>query len=298
MATIDNEMTQFPAGNASNRQGAPVPPPLNPAPQGAPRKKNNSNWKNAAIGAGAGVAIGGAAAMAMGMAPNEDAAEEVQVPEWSDGEVKVATGITDDMSFDEAFAAARNEVGPGGAFEWRGHVYGTYTKSEWNNMTAEERAEYNEHFSWGHGSSESYAHNSTHHTDVHHHDTAHEVHIHHDEPVVTHEEVSQVEVISAEPEVEVLGVVHDADTGSNYGAASIDGQEVILVDVDGDLSFDYLAADFNENGVIEDDEVIDISEHNLTVNDLGGFTDGYDAGGDMLADDGPDYTNDDVFYEG
>ena len=38
---------------------------------------------------------------------------------------------SDEMSFDEAFAAARAEVGAGGVFEWRGSYYGTYESEEW-----------------------------------------------------------------------------------------------------------------------------------------------------------------------
>ena len=42
--------------------------------------------------------------------------------------------VDDNASFAEAFADARAQVGPGGAFEWRGHVYNTYYAEEWNNM--------------------------------------------------------------------------------------------------------------------------------------------------------------------
>ena len=44
------------------------------------------------------------------------------------GNVKVAE-VSDDMSFDEAFASARKQVGAGGVFEWRGKLYGTYYKN-------------------------------------------------------------------------------------------------------------------------------------------------------------------------
>jgi hypothetical protein len=46
------------------------------------------------------------------------------------------------MSFNEAFAAARSEVGAGGVFEWRGQVYGTYYGDEWNAMTDEEKDDF------------------------------------------------------------------------------------------------------------------------------------------------------------
>ena len=40
-------------------------------------------------------------------------------------EAPFAGGISDDMSFNEAFATARAEVGAGGIFEWKGNSYNT-----------------------------------------------------------------------------------------------------------------------------------------------------------------------------
>ena len=61
-------------------------------------------------------------------------------------EILEAHSVTDDMSFSEAFTAARNEVGPGGAFVWHGQVYGTYRGDdpEWQEMSAEARAEHSQ----------------------------------------------------------------------------------------------------------------------------------------------------------
>ena len=52
--------------------------------------------------------------------------------------------VSDDMSFNEAFSAAREEVGPGGVFYWRGGIYGTYNKEEWESISEEERADFTE----------------------------------------------------------------------------------------------------------------------------------------------------------
>ena len=46
------------------------------------------------------------------------------------------------ISFSEAFAQARAEVGPGGVFHWHGGIYNTYTAEEWNAMSHEEKAEF------------------------------------------------------------------------------------------------------------------------------------------------------------
>ena len=43
--------------------------------------------------------------------------------------------VDDNVSFATAFADARAQVGPGGAFEWRGHVYNTFYEEEWNSMS-------------------------------------------------------------------------------------------------------------------------------------------------------------------
>lgn len=278
--TIQNDDTNIVGG-----QGSQAVPPAVPTYGAKPKKKGGDNtWRNAAIGAGVGVVAGGGAAFAMDAIPSSDdvqAEVDETRPDWAVGDIKVASGVNDDMSFNEAFAAARAEVGPGGAFEWHGQVYGTYTASEWNHMSAAERAEFNSHFDWNNADHSSYAHNDTHHHDVHHY--------HHTE--VHHYESAHVSDVNDDPEVEVLGVVHDDETGANYGGMTIDGQEVILVDVDGNLTFDYMAGDFNQNGVIEDHEIVDISGQHITVNDLGGFSDGshhgvYDDG----MNDGPDYT--------
>jgi len=56
----------------------------------------------------------------------------------------VATRTDDEMSFGEAFAAARAEVGPGGAFSWRGKVFGTFYKDEWNSLPTETQKTFGE----------------------------------------------------------------------------------------------------------------------------------------------------------
>lgn len=38
----------------------------------------------------------------------------------------------EDKSFGDAFAAAREDLGPGATFEWHGNLYSTFTAEEWN----------------------------------------------------------------------------------------------------------------------------------------------------------------------
>jgi hypothetical protein len=50
--------------------------------------------------------------------------------------------VSNSMSFDQAFAAARAEVGPGGVFAWHGGIYGTYYETEWDSMSDEQKFEF------------------------------------------------------------------------------------------------------------------------------------------------------------
>ena len=55
---------------------------------------------------------------------------------------QVATTVTDDMSFGEAFQASREELGPGNFFWWKGRFYNNYQEEEWNNLTEAEQASF------------------------------------------------------------------------------------------------------------------------------------------------------------
>ena len=56
----------------------------------------------------------------------------------ADEGLKVAT-VSDSMSFNHAFEAARAQVGAGGVFTWRGHIFNTYTEAEWKAMSHEDK---------------------------------------------------------------------------------------------------------------------------------------------------------------
>lgn len=217
-------------------------------------------------------------------------------------DVPVAHSVNDDMSFSEAFAAARHEVGAGGAFAWHGNVYGTYYAEEWDNMTPEQRADYQSHVTL----------QPTHYTA--------ETHTTTDEQPLQAEvqgQPSEEQTIQAElqeqpsgdmaqagevpqqmdevtAEVEVLGVVHDDATGSDVIATTIGDQEVFFVDAGGDGTIEGMAADINNDGQITADEVIDISDQGLTTAGvIGAGTPSVDNNL-MASNDGqfPDYVND------
>lgn len=163
--------------------------------QNSPAKNNDKTKKvltKVGIGLASGaIAGGGAAILASSMQPEgevlvDDPNDTINItePEPDDtvatpnqgaypdlnmdalvNDLDIATGVNNDMSFQQAFAAARAEVGAGGAFEWRGRVYSTFYENEWNNMSPAARAEFQSHFAWnhhGHHDVNSVANNDTH----------------------------------------------------------------------------------------------------------------------------------------
>lgn len=219
-------------------------------------------------------------------------------PIWTDGNIAVATGVNDNMSFAEAFNAARTEVGPGGAFEWQGNVYGTYTAEEWALMTEEEKKEYNNHFNWSNHATaeaeigsenatpetggenatpETSGENATPETSGENAipETDGSIHIDETNNDITSSinNTTEVEIIDSTPaDVEILGVIPDEGNTGNIGSVIIDGQEVILIDVDGtDDQFEYMAADLDNDGRITADEIVDISDQNISVSQFNNY---------------------------
>ena len=52
--------------------------------------------------------------------------------------------VSSQSTFGDAFNEARNELGPGGIFEWNGNYYNTYLKEEWQAMSAEDKIAYSQ----------------------------------------------------------------------------------------------------------------------------------------------------------
>ena len=69
--------------------------------------------------------------------------------------------------------------------------------------------------------------------------------------------------------MEIIGVDHaniDGEHDSIIGSASINGQAVYFIDVDGqDDEFELMVADTNGNQQIDEGEVVDISEQHMSV---------------------------------
>lgn len=322
-----------------------------PTPSSTTTKETGKMAKKAGIYAAGGILLGGASALYADMNGNNHAAmAEVTTP----GDTEIQEGISlsdvnsegaeavadnianDDVTFDEAFANARAEFGPGSSFAWKGNVYATYTKEEWDGMTDDEKTDFYQQINIPNPDSEAEmsvvadAHLEES-SFVQENETLQEEPT--DNPELTAvsepteettplgevtatdtslEELPEIEGINIvtveapEPEIgmdaeiQILGVENVPEMEANIGTLNIDGQEVFVVDVDGDMVFDTMAVDMNQDGMIDDDEIFNIQDYGLTVEGLGGYTDSGDLdpmgnpdsmGNDMYAsnDEGPDY---------
>lgn len=229
-----------------------------------------AKWKEVTIGGVSGIALGAAGTLFASSVATEASAAEVTDEEALNeteegnaeenggaGTAQQATGTYDSMSFGQAFTAARAEVGPGGVFEWHGNLYGTYTAEEWASMDATARDEYYASIHWD-GPSHQYVASNNHHSTSTHSGDVHQT-----------AQVEQTPEKEDDPEVEIIGIEHaniDGEHDSIIGTASINGQSVYFVDVDGeDDEFELMVADVNNNNQIEENEVIDISQQHVSV---------------------------------
>ena len=244
----------------------------NHAPEANDKKQGVAG--KVAFGVG-GAALGVGATMAgQAMAADTDkegVSEEVN-PE--DSIIATETGIrvahVDQAdSFAEAFAEARSQVGSGGVFEWHGRVYGTYLKDEWANMTEEQRADFQSSIDYDSVLSENGA-------TQEHYATADQPNV---QPTVEHhenhhhEEPSQVvevtDEVAVDPEVRILSVemtdLNRDGVPENAVLMDVDGNEVLVLDINLDSVADLAICDVNRNGQLDCGEILDISDDGLVI---------------------------------
>lgn len=222
--------------------------------------KKTSKWEKTAAMAGVGAAgIAGGIGLSA-MASDDDAKESADLAERHTvkpvGDVKVAE-VNDDMSFSEAFASARKQVGAGGVFEWRGKQYGTYYKTEWDSMSQAEKDQYAANV-FGTSSSKSSS-------------TPEQEQLQHDIPSENLADNSQSSVSGEDVKGELVGVQTVTDENGNpmtVVAAKINGHNSVFVDADVDGYVDVAAMDANADGVLEDNEIVTIAKGAMPVSAL------------------------------
>lgn len=175
--------------------------------------------------------------------------------------IEEATGVNDEMSFNEAFAAARAEVGSGGIFEWHGSKYNTFTAEEWNAMSNEEKIDFQNSV---------YESNPVASTEA----GTPEIEVEIAQDTYEADEIAEIndEDIVLEPEdieIEVLGYEYNADYDLGFNEITSDNQEIVLVDLDGDGSgYEVALIDSDGDGIITNDEVLVLDQDAFNADDL------------------------------
>jgi len=267
-------------------------------------KSSRTNWKQVAMGGVTGILFGALGVTLMGSASNpENEANEIPEDEPSPvpgathvtvDDLPVASSVNDNMSFSEAFAAARAEVGAGGVFAWHGGVYGTYYADEWNNMTPEEQADFGNKVHYG-----------MQHTDIAQQSelpiaaevetVQAEVSYSEDQPGSSHGmEMAQADTEpAADSEVHILGIEQmPMEDGSVIGVAmaEVDGVSAAFIDINNDGVVDGVAMDVNNDGHYSADEIVNAQDQNIHMDQLQQQMDAqnYLASAE---NSGPDYVN-------
>lgn len=242
-----------------------------------------NGWQQVTIRGVTGILMGAAGMYAVNAFAGEQPAEtdgqqggttEAQSHITAEG-LRVAE-VDQNLSFGEAFAAARAEVGPGGVFHWHGGIYNTYTAQEWNAMSDNDHRQFAQQVQPEIQPGEE----RTGQNDVAHQPQP--------KPVVDDTDAPEPPTPKPddEPEVHFLGVeqVQNRDGQTmNVGHMVIDDQEVALVDLDDNQVFDVAISDRNGNRQLDDDEVVDISDRQLTVTDFAVASAMEESGGDIPA---------------
>ena len=155
-------------------------------------------------------------------------------------------------------------------------MYNTYYEEEWNNMSASERAEYQQKIDY-----QSIAGDTTGQAAAGQTQT------------VMASDTQMVDANEVDGEIKVLGVeavVTDEGDQMIMAGIEVDGEQALLVDVDCDGTMDCLVVDADYDGMIDADEIIDVSDANIEVGDLVQM---HDNDMYLAANDGmPDYMND------
>lgn len=252
-------------------------------------EKQGTAWKQVTLGGVAGILMGaGAMYGAEAYAANQGETPTEDVPEEGVLQVKVAE-VSDNMSFAEAFEAARDQVGAGGVFRWHGGIYNTYTAEEWNGMSEAEKNDFAElvkpevsatHINTAQITEET--------PDIH-------VHVHVHEAAQTATTGGDVQIV--DPKVAASYEALENDDVHIVGYREIEGHLAVGYDVDGDDGVDVAIIDLGEPGLSGDDLITNGQEIATVEDVMGGVEqDPYAQYASMdnpeVASDMPDYMND------
>ncbi|WP_428658386.1 hypothetical protein [Runella sp.] len=143
--------------------------------------------------------------------------EPVATPVLPD-EIKIAE-VSDDSEFKDAFIEARDQVGPGGLFEYKGQWYSTYSIEEWNVMPKDMQTEFTNRI----------------------------------EPIVNPVEVEEpAAVVEDSPDVVKLDTDNDGVEETTMADKNHDGfADIVIKDEPGEGISGYMYVDKNNDGKLE-----------------------------------------------
>ena len=266
-------------------------------------KKEGSAWKQVTLGGVSGILMG-AGMLYAGQtyaANKEDAPEEkpedVAAPEPGETSHTLENGlqvaaVNDDMSFGEAFAAARAEVGPGGVFHWHGGIYNTYSADEWNNMSVEQKHDFAQQVQPEIRPDELSTPTDANPQVV----VVHHVYHHEEAPVAP--EVHQAATTTEDVQVASQQTADASDADVHIvGYGEVEGHVAVGLDTNGDGQADVAIIDVDDSGGLSDPDVIVDNNGNMaTYGEINNATPDMNQMASMenpdVAPDMPDYMND------
>lgn len=220
-------------------------------------------WKLVTLGGVTGFLMGAGSLYAGQMMAKEKEsevdAEEIPDSPIIDESLKVAD-VEQGLTFSQAFAAARAEVGPGGVFYWNGGIYNTYTAEEWNSMSHAEKNDFAQHVN-----PETHPDELSTPTDAN------------PQIVVVHHVYHHVEVHQPESNTEDVQIVDEQSDSDNIqdgdvhivGYANVEGHLAVGFDMNNDGMTDVAIIDVDDNlEVSSPDLVVDRDGNMATVGEI------------------------------
>lgn len=248
-------------------------------------KQVKSPWKKVAVGTTSGILLGVGASYAVdSFAANNDKNDTSSTETSKAEEIKVAK-VSEEQSFDDAFASARAQVGAGGVFHWHGGVYGTYTEEEWNSMSDQGKSDFAK-AAQPEIRANAIANERLAETNANHHETATNDHQHIAETTTTNTHQHAVHNGSSD---------QDSDDSDVHivGYGRIQGHQAVALDINDNGEADVAIIDWNDNGRLDDPDVmIDREGNYATIGQLAQAQEDHDSNTDNSFASNDDYSQD------
>lgn len=174
-----------------------------------------------------------------------------------------AAHVTNEMTFKDAFAVAREEVGPGGVFSWHNKLFNTYTSNEFDVMSHDQKHDFLHSLGNLHAEPSNIGAHEVDIVSIDHGDTT--------VPVAEQAPTEHTETPAVHDNVEHLIKEEDIDNGDgkkmHMGVFSMNGEHIIKLDRDGDGHYDFILTK-HEDGSAHLSNTLTGEEVDLTEDEL------------------------------